>query len=65
MSEGKELTRGWFEAYRCGCVSEIVARKKDLIGYCGKHGAESQHGSPFRLHQLLNEPVTPGERPHE
>lgn len=29
---------GWFEEYRCGCISETVDRKKDLLGYCEKHG---------------------------
>ena len=29
----------WFEEYRkCGCVSDTVARKKDLPGYCPIHG---------------------------
>lgn len=29
---------GWFEEYRCGCVSEITRFKKDLLGYCSRHG---------------------------
>ena len=29
---------GWWEEYRCGCVSKTVRRKKDLLGYCGQHG---------------------------
>jgi hypothetical protein len=29
---------GWFEEYRCGCVSDVVKRKKELLGYCGQHG---------------------------
>jgi len=33
-----EKSKGWFEEYRCGCVSEIVRRKKDLLGYCEHHG---------------------------
>lgn len=32
------MVEGWFEEYRCGCVSETVRVKKDLPGYCGKHG---------------------------
>lgn len=29
---------GWWEEYKCGCVSETVPRKKDLLGYCKHHG---------------------------
>jgi hypothetical protein len=30
---------GWFEEYEnCGCVSETVKTKKELLGYCLKHG---------------------------
>lgn len=29
---------GHYEEYRCGCVSPTVKRKKDLLGYCAKHG---------------------------
>jgi hypothetical protein len=32
--------RGWFEDYTCGCVSDIVRFKKDLLGYCGQHGTD-------------------------
>jgi hypothetical protein len=33
-------TIGWFEEYRtCGCISETVKRKRDLLGYCAKHGS--------------------------
>lgn len=27
----------WIEDFQCGCSHE-VARKKDLVGYCGLHG---------------------------
>ncbi len=31
----------WTEQYRgCGCISE-ASRKKDLLGYCGKHGSDA------------------------
>lgn len=30
----------WSESYRCGCVSDKVDRKKDLVGYCGQHGED-------------------------
>lgn len=29
---------GWWEEYRCGCVSPTVRYKKDLLSYCPKHG---------------------------
>lgn len=38
--------KGWWEEYRCGCVSETVARKKDLLGYCGKHGENRRQVFP-------------------
>lgn len=28
----------WWEEYRCGCVSENVAERSLLVGYCGRHG---------------------------
>jgi hypothetical protein len=31
---------GWLEEYRCGCVSEYVERKRDLLGYCKHHGED-------------------------
>jgi len=31
---------GYFEHYKCGCVSKTVKYKKDLLGYCGVHGAD-------------------------
>lgn len=34
---------GWWEEYRCGCVSETVTRKKDLPGYCPQHGDDRRH----------------------
>ena len=29
---------GWWEDYRCGCVSPTSKVKRDLPGYCPKHG---------------------------
>lgn len=29
----------YFEEYKCGCVSPNSS-KKDLLGYCDKHGAD-------------------------
>src|SRR6266478_5426683 len=37
-SAGYPKIRGWFEDYRCGCVSETVRTKRELLGYCGQHG---------------------------
>jgi len=37
---------GWFEEYACGCVSEIVKYKKDLIGYCPDHGDDRRNIYP-------------------
>lgn len=28
----------WFEEYSCGCVSEIVHSRRELLRYCAKHG---------------------------
>jgi len=39
----KALSRGWFEEYKCGCVSEIVRTKKELLGYCKSHGDDRRH----------------------
>ena len=30
----------WIQHYKCGCV-DTQDRKKDLMGYCGKHGSDS------------------------
>lgn len=49
--ETVEPRKGWFEEYRCGCVSEVVKRKRDLLGYCGKHGEDRRH--VHRIHPNL------------
>ena len=36
----------YFEEYKCGCVSKIVRTKKDLVGYCGKHGDDMRNVYP-------------------
>lgn len=38
--------KGWFEEYRCGCVSETVRFQRDLVGYCPKHGESRRHIYP-------------------
>ncbi len=46
--DGKGADGGWYEEYRCGCVSDTVRRKRELLGYCGKHGDERTARSPHR-----------------
>lgn len=50
----------WTEEYRCGCVSESVDRKKDLLGYCGKHGDSRRsvyrEGPDVMIHVERKEP---------
>lgn len=43
-SERGEAPRqvGWWEEYRCGCVSETVKLKRELPGYCPQHGEDSR-----------------------
>jgi hypothetical protein len=43
---GRGGRRGWWEDYACGCVSETVARKKDLVGYCPVHGEDRRRAWP-------------------
>lgn len=31
----------YFEEYKCGCVSKLMA-KRDLPGYCPKHGDDKR-----------------------
>jgi hypothetical protein len=42
---------GWFEEYKCGCVSPVVKFKRELVGYCPKHGANTKH--VHRVHPAL------------
>lgn len=47
MSERKESgARGWWEDYACGCVSQTVLRKRDLLGYCPIHGENRRNVWP-------------------
>ena len=45
-SARRPKVKGWWEEYRCGCVSETAVRKKDLVGYCGKHGENRRQVFP-------------------
>jgi hypothetical protein len=38
----RPVVDGWWEEYRCGCISETAKRKRDLLGYCPQHGADSR-----------------------
>lgn len=44
----KAIRLKWFEDYSCGCVSQVVERKKDLPGYCEKHGNDRRQAWPYR-----------------
>lgn len=33
----------WWEEYRCGCVSPSVRTKRELVGYCPRHGDDRRH----------------------
>lgn len=50
MADKVEISRktivGWWEEYECGCVSSTERRKKDLLGYCAKHGNNRRHVHP-------------------
>lgn len=43
LDEGRPVQVGWYEEYRCGCVSATERRRKDLVGYCPKHGDSRRH----------------------
>ena len=34
---------GWWEEYRCGCVSATVKHKRELVGYCAQHGEDRRY----------------------
>jgi hypothetical protein len=38
MREPYYKCKGWYEHYKCGCVSAVVKYKRQLLGYCPKHG---------------------------
>ena len=45
------MTIGWYEEYqKCGCISGIAKRRKDLLGYCPKHGTD--RARLYRDHRL-------------
>jgi hypothetical protein len=54
MKNKPELV-GYFEEYKCGCVSETVKNRKDLLGYCGKHGEDKRKIYPvYDRNKTLN-----------
>lgn len=40
---------GWWEEYPCGCISETLTFKKDLLGYCDIHGGSTIHVYPEEI----------------
>jgi hypothetical protein len=46
VSKGEYKFSGWWEEYKCGCTSDTVKRKKDLLGYCKFHGEDRRHIHP-------------------
>lgn len=38
----------WFEEYKCGCVSDFLP-KRELLGYCPIHGADTRYIYPESL----------------
>jgi len=56
-NHSRKRISGWWEEYRCGCVSETVRSEKDLFGYCPQHGEDRRHVYPE-----LKTTATKGER---
>lgn len=54
------LPMGWCEEYVCGCQSPIVHTKRELPGYCPKHGDDwrnrYQDTSEGLVHAARREP---------
>jgi hypothetical protein len=42
MPTEPEPTKGYQEEYRCGCLSPVTRFKKDLPGYCPRHGEDKR-----------------------
>lgn len=42
----------WFEEYKCGCLSDYVKNKRDLLGYCPVHGEDRRNVHPSMLNQI-------------
>lgn len=59
----KVKIKKWFEEYKCGCVSPEVSLKKDLIGYCTKHGENCRHIHQSTYHMNIDENVPVGKIP--
>ena len=52
MAEKKDKLKGYWEEYKCGCSSETVRYKKDLLGYCGTHGKDRRHIHPEFMKEI-------------
>ena len=58
------MKRGWFEEYECGCVSETVRTKAELLGYCGQHGGDRKGVFREALGVAVQVGrIVPGEKP--
>lgn len=56
----KNGLKGWFEEYKCGCLSETTRFKKDLLGYCSQHGEDRRNIYPnmdFSLSKYIKKKV--------
>jgi hypothetical protein len=53
MKEPKNPTKGWWEEYDCGCVSKTVRTKRELLGYCPKHGGSRRRVWPENIQKFL------------
>ena len=45
--KGPTKPTGWYERYNCGCLSDAMKYKKDLLGYCSHHGLPSAEVLPL------------------
>lgn len=54
---------GWWEDYRCGCVSPTSKAKRDLPGYCPKHGDCRREVWPQMPEVKPNAEVSGGRNP--
>jgi hypothetical protein len=55
MNDAKErlVIVGWIEHYTCGCISGVVRRKQDLVGYCEDHGGSRRMCYPEVVRRLI------------
>lgn len=57
---------GWWEEYHCGCVSETVKLKRNLLGYCGTHGDNRRRAyAEIEWPNGQSSPATVGGKEHD